>query len=200
MKMYEFTLKFSFADEDHIDGVDELVERLGEVGCDDALVGIGKTGRLALDFCREAESAFEAVSSAIADVKTAIPEAKLTEAVPDLVGLTDVADIVGCSRQNMRKLMIKSGSNFPEPIYQGKSSLWHLFKILSWLVCSRSYEVEERLVDVSRMNMHLNLARELHDVDETFNKEVYRLVSGYKKNKRPKRDGCQVGIVGWSER
>ena len=26
------------------------------------------------------------------------------------------------------------------------------------------------------------------------------LESGYKKNKRPKRDGCEVGIVGWSER
>ena len=28
MKTYEFTLKFSFPDEDHIDGMDELVERL----------------------------------------------------------------------------------------------------------------------------------------------------------------------------
>jgi len=117
MKMYEFTLKFSFPDDDQIDGMDELVERLGEVGCHDALVGIGKTGRLALDFCREADSAFEAVSSAIADVKTAIPKAQVTQAIPDLVGLTDVADIVGCSRQNMRKLMIKSGSSFPAPIY-----------------------------------------------------------------------------------
>ncbi|MCB1697694.1 MAG: DNA-binding protein [Halioglobus sp.] len=177
MKLYEFTLKFSFPDEDFIDDIDELVERLGEAGGDDALVGIGKTGRLALDFSREAESAFDAISSAIANVKTAIPEAKVTEATPDLVGLTDVADILGCSRQNMRKLMIKSGSNFPAPIYQGKSSLWHLFSVLSWLVDSRSYDVEEQLIDISRMNMHLNLARELHDVDESLNKEVYRLVS-----------------------
>jgi len=27
------------------------------------------------------------------------------------------------------------------------------------------------------MNMHLNLASELHNVDESLNKEVYRLVS-----------------------
>ena len=26
----------------------------------------------------------------------------MTEATPDLVGLTDVADILGCSRQNMK--------------------------------------------------------------------------------------------------
>lgn len=177
MKMYEFTLKFSFLDKNRIDDIDELIERLGESGCDDALVGIGKAGRLALDFSREADSAFEAISSAIADVKAAIPEAKVTEATPDLVGLTDVADIVGCSRQNMRKIMIKSGSNFPAPIYQGKSSLWHLFNILSWLVDSRSYDVEEQLIDISRMNMHLNLARELHDIDGSLNKEVYCLVS-----------------------
>ena len=177
MKTYEFTLKFSFPDQDSIGGVDELVERLGEAGCDDALVGVGQTGRLALDFSREAESAFGAVSSAIADVKTAIPAAKIIEATPDLVGLTDVADIVGCSRQNMRKLMVKSGSSFPAPIYQGKSSLWHLFNILSWLVDSRSYDVDEQLIDISRMNMHLNLARELHDVDTSLNEEVYRLVS-----------------------
>ncbi len=177
MKLYEFTLKFSFPDEGAIDDIDELVERLGKAGCDDALVGIGKTGRLALDFSREAETAFDAISSAIADLKTAIPKVKVTEAAPDLVGLTDVADIVGCSRQNMRKLMIKSGSDFPAPVYQGNPSLWHLFKILSWLAGSHIYDAEEQLIDISRINMHLNLARELHDVDASFNREVYRLVS-----------------------
>jgi hypothetical protein len=70
------------------------------------LIGVGQAGRIALDFTREANTAFEAVSSAIADVKQAIPGAKLVEATPDLVGLTDVADIIGCSRQYMRKLMI----------------------------------------------------------------------------------------------
>lgn len=73
--------------------------------------------------------------------------------------------------------MIKSGSNFPASIYQGKSCLWHLFNIFSWLVDSRNYDVEEQLIDISRMNMHLNLARELHDVDTSLNGEVYRLVS-----------------------
>ena len=34
------------------------------------------------------------------------PGATLTEADPDLVGLTDVADILGCTRQNMRRLMV----------------------------------------------------------------------------------------------
>ena len=43
---YTFTLKYQLADEDR--DADALVERLGEAGCDDALVGIGQPGRLAL--------------------------------------------------------------------------------------------------------------------------------------------------------
>ena len=47
---YTFTLKYqlTYADRDP----DALVERLGEAGCDDALVGIGQPGRLALEFTR----------------------------------------------------------------------------------------------------------------------------------------------------
>ena len=60
---YEFTLKYwlTTADSD----ADELVERLGAAGCDDALVGIGQPGRIALDFSREARSAQAAVVSAL---------------------------------------------------------------------------------------------------------------------------------------
>lgn len=56
-----------------------MVERLGEAGCDDALVGIGQPGRLALEFNREAADADEAVRSALADVRRAVPSAKLIE-------------------------------------------------------------------------------------------------------------------------
>lgn len=167
MKTYEFTLKFSLPEDDHIAGIDEVVERLGEAGCDDALVGIGKTGRLALDFAREAESAVEAISSALTDTKSAVPDAKLVEATPDLVGLTDVADIVGCSRQYIRKLMIISGPSFPEPVHEGKSALWRLSKILIWLKESKRYDVEDQLLDVAKTNMQLNIVRELAEIDES---------------------------------
>ena len=76
-----------------------VVERLGEAGCDDALVGIGQPGRLALEFTREGPSA-AAMRSALADVQRAVPSARLIEAAPDLVGLTNVAQIAGGSRQN----------------------------------------------------------------------------------------------------
>src|SRR3712207_569678 len=103
MMEYEFTLKYKLdpKDADH----DELVERLGAAGCTDALVGLGMAGHLGLEFVREAASAEDAILSALADVKGAIPGAKLIEVGPDFVGLSDVADLVGVTRQNMRKLM-----------------------------------------------------------------------------------------------
>ena len=80
MKEFEFILKFAFA-ESSADASD-YTERLAEAGCEDALIGIGQKGRIALDFCREATSAIEAVSSAIHDVKKAIPGAKPIHASP----------------------------------------------------------------------------------------------------------------------
>jgi hypothetical protein len=166
MPTYEFTLKFRLPDEECSGDIDALVERLGEAGCDDALVGIGTTGRLALSFAREAKSAADAISAAVADTRAAVPSAKLTEAAPDLVGLTDIADIVGCSRQYLRKLMIVSGAGFPEPVHDGKSALWRLSKILLWLKECRRYDIEDQLLDVATMNMQLNIVREVSEIDE----------------------------------
>ena len=81
MKEYDFTLKFNLqnsqADPEY------HVEKLYEGGCEDALIGIGKKGYISLNFIREASSAYEAVSSAIIDVKRVIPYATLIEATPD---------------------------------------------------------------------------------------------------------------------
>ena len=94
---YEFVLKFKLDDADSAD--DDVVERLGAAGCDDATVGIGLPGRIALSFTREASSAKQAILSALEDVKRAIPSAELIEVSPDLAGLTDIAELVGVSRQ-----------------------------------------------------------------------------------------------------
>jgi len=174
MKTYEFTLKFSLPATES--GMDGLVERLGEAGCDDALVGIGKPGRLALDFAREADSAFDAISSAIADIKRVESDAKLVEATPDLVGLTDVADIVGCSRQNIRKVMISGGAEFPVPVHEGKSALWHLSSVLIWLKESKSYQVADDILEVASINMQFNVAREMDAIDQAKRTEILSLV------------------------
>ena len=158
MREYEFTLKFRLPDASADPG--QFVDALAEAGCDDALVGIGQQGRIALDFAREAATAFEAIVSAVQDVKLAIPGAELIEASPDFVGLTDVAEIAGFTRQNMRKLMISNVATFPVAVHEGTPSLWHLASVLTWLREHQKRDVDMALLDVARTNMTLNIAKE----------------------------------------
>lgn len=163
MNEYDFTLKFringSQADPD------TYIESLYEGGCDDALIGVGKQGLIALNFTREAASAYEAVSSAIADVKTVIQQATLAEATPDLVGLTDVAKLLGCTRQNIRKLVITNEPGVPLPIYEGTPSIWHLAEILMWLQKTKAHSIDPALLDIAKINMDINIARNWRKVE-----------------------------------
>lgn len=155
---YTFTLKYQLADDDG--DLDALVERLGEAGCNDALVGIGQPGRLALEFIREADSAEVAVRSALADVRSAVPSARLIEVAPDLVGLTDVAEMVGVSRQNMRKLMLTHTGSFPAPVHEGSTSIWHLADVLTWLRAKGSYSLGSEVLDVACVALQVNATKE----------------------------------------
>jgi predicted DNA-binding transcriptional regulator AlpA len=171
---YTFTLKYQLADDDR--DADALVERLGEAGCDDALVGIGQPGRLALDFTRDVADAATAVHSALADLRSAVPSAKLIEVAPDLVGLTDVADIVGVSRQNMRKLMLAYPGSFPAPMHEGSASIWHLADVLAWLQAKGSYSLDKEVLDVARVALQVNVAKEGRRLSRSASKELQALV------------------------
>ena len=153
---YEFTLKYQLIEDENVDA---MLERLAESGCDDAMVGVGQPGRLALTFVREAPSAREAIESALRDVRTAVPSARLIEATPDLVGLTDVAEIIGVSRQNMRKLMLSHMYSFPAPIHEGSTSLWHLADVLIWLQARGTYAIGQDSVDLARVALSVNVSR-----------------------------------------
>lgn len=164
--MYEFVLKFALADQE-VDPSGYL-DALFEAGCDDATVGVGKRGSIALDFSREASSAEEAVRSAILDVQKAIPDAELTEIKPDLVNLADVADIIGCSRQNIRKYasgqMRTVKVHFPEPVLSGSTDFWHLYEVLSWLNSNTELRAPKNLLEVSQVAARANLERQLMKV------------------------------------
>lgn len=156
---YVFTLKYALSSED--DDVDAMIERLAEQGCDDALVGIGQPGRLALEFTRLADSAEAAVCSALAAVRQAVPSARLIEAAPDFVGLTDVAELVGMSRQNMRKLMRTHVASFPPPVHEGSASIWHLADILHWLENQqRGYSLDRDVMAVAEVALQVNTVKE----------------------------------------
>ena len=172
---YVFTLKYRLATEDC--DLDEIVERLGEAGCDDATVGVGQPGRIALLFSREGTSAFEALVSALKDVKRAVPSARLVEAGPDFVGLTDVAEVAGVSRQNMRKLMLSHAVDFPSPIHEGSASVWHLSDILEWLTERGGYDIKPDVAEVAKSAKQINLAKEVRELEPRFNRQLESLVA-----------------------
>lgn len=173
---YEFTLKFKLPST--TTDVDKMVERLAEAGCEDALVGIGVPGRVGLKFTREADSAHAAVISAIQNVKSAIPDAQLIEASPDFVGITDVADLMGVSRQNIRKLIISNTSSFPSAVHEGNSAIWHLAHVLQWFQGRGLYEKAVKgLVEIARTAMEVNVAKEAKRLPLTNYGELETLVA-----------------------
>ncbi|CAH2901028.1 MULTISPECIES: helix-turn-helix transcriptional regulator [Paraburkholderia] len=172
---YTFTLKYKLAAQDC--DLDAIVERLGEAGCDDATIGVGQPGRLALVFSREGTSALEALVSALGDVKEAVPSARLVEAGPDFVGLTDVAEIAGVSRQNMRKLMLSHAVEFPPPVHEGSASVWHLSDVLDWLNSRGGYDINAEVFDVARSAKQINLAKEARGLEPRLNRRLECLVA-----------------------
>lgn len=157
MNEYEFTLRYRLAEPK--ENPESYLNSLVEAGCDDALVGIGRNGRVALNFTRQANSAFEAISSAISDVQQAIPTATLIEAAPDFVGVTDLAELFGVSRQYMKKFIDSKGVEFPEPLHEGRPTLWHLSDVLEWSITNESRHIQSEVSDVARVNMQLNVSR-----------------------------------------
>ncbi|KQW31395.1 DNA-binding protein [Rhizobium sp. Root274] len=155
MTEYAFVLKYRLS---HGTTGEAAVEALGAAGCTDALVGIGIAGRLALEFDREAEDAPSAIASAIDDTARALPQAELIEIGPDLVGLTEIAELLDVSRQNMRKLMVGAPGS-PLPAHDSSTTLWHLADVLDWLVAVKGYRIDPELRETARAARSINLDR-----------------------------------------
>ncbi|WP_348761971.1 DNA-binding protein [uncultured Salinisphaera sp.] len=171
---YIFTLKYRL--NDHDGDEEALIDRLFEAGCDDALPGVGQAGRLALEFVREANSASEALESAIADVRKAINNVEMVEVLPDYAGLTDIAEHVGMSRQNLRKIATKNGAAFPAEIHEGNPSLWHLSDVLLWLE-RRGYAVNTVTREISAVAKDLNTALQSRKLSNERARELEALIA-----------------------
>jgi hypothetical protein len=74
---HNFTLTYQLHPDDS--NHDSIIERLHECGCNDALVGLGVEGHIALEFIREGATAASAIESAKADVARAIPTATFNQ-------------------------------------------------------------------------------------------------------------------------
>lgn len=138
--------------------IDVLIEQLAEAGCDDALIGSGRQGRLSFEFTRSAQSADDALHSALSQIHSVIPTAQLIEATPDYVGLSDIGNFLGMSRQGVRKLLITHANTFPLPIHEGSIAIWCLAQVLNWFD-QRGYAIEVGLKEISLATFAVNAAR-----------------------------------------
>ena len=166
MNSYEFTLVFTLP-ANH-SNPETYLDTLFEAGCDDAIIGTGVSGRIALEFEREGESALDAILSAIHDVKNAIPNANLAECSPDLIGVTGIAAIFKLSRQAVLKAIKNNSTSFPAPVHSGSSDIWHLNQVVDW--AQKHDKLASRLdniaiiSEISAATYQLNLARELYSL------------------------------------
>ena len=160
MKEFNFELIFKLVDNQDSN---EYLDVLFENGCDDATISTGQLGMLSLSFTREAINASEAVESAINDVKKAIPSAKLVEATPDIVNISEISSILGHSRQYTRKLFNSETSSLPAPIHIGNPSIWHLSEVLDWLksLGKQENKINENLFELSHITRQINIKRQL---------------------------------------
>ncbi len=184
MNSYSFMLNFALPQRD--DDPERHLNALFEAGCDDASVGIGRSGMIGLDFTRSAASAEDALRSAIRNVQTAIPGATLVQAGPDLVGLTEMAEIFGFSRQNMRKYATGVSSAheaFPLPTIIGEPSLWHLAEIAVWMRSNTAVKPPVDLLDVSKAAAQINFEAETERLGQ-----IAEL--GYRSRDRRSHSGC----------
>ncbi len=168
MNDYEFTLTFSLpasslpASSLPASGgnPEAYLDALFEAGCDDAVIGIGGVGSIALDYGRQAESAASAVQGAIAQVQLAIPGSEFLELKPDLVGITDIAELANCSRQNIRKFVTDSKALFPQPSVSGSVPLWHFYEVANWLINNSRVKSKPHpeSIEISKIAFEINIA------------------------------------------
>ena len=110
-------------------------------------------------------------------VKRAIPSARLVEAAPDFVGLTDVAEIAGVSRQNMRKLMHSHAADSPIPVHEGNPSVWHQSDVLAWLNTRGGYDIRPDVLEVAKSAKQINLAKEARELEPQVNRQLEYLIA-----------------------
>ena len=111
MSEYGFTLKFELPDAAH--DPDAYLDRLFQAGCDDALVGVGEHGSISLDSSRADPGCSPRGLLGHPRRAECDPGGHLIEVDPDLVGPAYIAELLGCSRQNIREAVFSVQGRIP---------------------------------------------------------------------------------------
>jgi hypothetical protein len=69
--------------------------------------------------------------------------------------------------------MMNNLASFPTPIHEGKTILWHLSSILTWVKDRDRYQIDELLLDVANTTMQLNIAKESQHLDASLQRQIF---------------------------
>jgi hypothetical protein len=86
--------------------------------------------------------------------------------------VTEVAEFVGRTRQNIRKLLLTCAAYTPAPVHEGNPSLWHLADLLVWLKDQKSYSIQTDLMDLAWTNKQVNIAASQYNADSSMQEAV----------------------------
>jgi hypothetical protein len=50
--------------------------------------------------------------------------------------------------------------SFPVPVHEGSASIWHLADVLAWLQAKGGYSLDQGVLEVARVALRVNLAKE----------------------------------------
>ncbi len=160
MPLYNFTLTLSGV----TSATEGLEDALFESGCGDALVYFYGTS-VYLEFDRDSDALPVAVLTAIRDIESAGIGARVESVDSLLVGLSDIAELAGLSRQAVA--LLKDGNrgprNFPNPVQRlkGNSPLWNWDTVADWLVQHGRLAEDDPRVACARPLAEINLALQL---------------------------------------
>ncbi|MRS14846.1 DNA-binding protein [Enterobacteriaceae bacterium RIT691] len=160
MPLFNFTLTLSGVTAD----TEGLEDALFTAGCDDALVCFYGTA-VYLEFDRHAPTLAQAVLSAIRDIESAGVRARVESVDSTLVGLSDIAELTGLTRQAIA--LLKEGARgsrqFPGPVQRvtGNSPLWHWRTVVDWLAREARIPADSPLIANAHVLDSINLALQL---------------------------------------
>jgi hypothetical protein len=140
---------------------DENLEALFEAGCDDATIGSRDHIQYA-DFDREAATLAEAIASAIRDVQTAVPNARVLRVEPEeFVSLTAIAQRTERSREYIRLLAEgeRGPGGFPSPVrwIDARTRVWRWGDVAEWFETSMGTTPPRGHVDIDVIVMFNSL-------------------------------------------
>ncbi|MFN6099555.1 MAG: hypothetical protein ACK468_18095, partial [Dolichospermum sp.] len=70
----------------------------------------------------------------------------------------------------------KSNSNLPLTVYEGSQLVWHLFEILTWLIESKDYNIDQSLLEIAKTTRNLNFIKESKKLDHEMQKQFQELL------------------------